>query len=155
MSRTCFPSIISLIFPLMHTQYIHFKNTKIHIKTLNTCPYIFRSLFKTILRWLVDCTLLSCSFRLCVCLVFLAEWNLVMEFHGTTHTHTHTHTQTHTYTHTYTHKQTEWTDIRPQTAQLYNQRISTDPILVTWQSTVYEPTEEGFKKKPKHVGGKC
>ena len=30
--------------------------------------------------------------------------------------------------------------------------ISTDTILVTWQSTVYEPPEEGFKKRPKHVG---
>jgi len=25
------------------------KSTKIYIKTLNTCPYVFRSLFKTIL----------------------------------------------------------------------------------------------------------
>jgi len=31
------------------------KSTKIHIKTLNTSPYMFRSLFKTILRGLVDC----------------------------------------------------------------------------------------------------
>jgi len=31
--------------------------------------------------------------------------------------------------------------------------ISTDPILVTWQNTVYEPPppEDGFKKRPKHV----
>ena len=51
---------------------------------------------------------------------------------------------------------TEWNDIRQQTAQYYNKRISTDPILVTWQSTVYEPLD-GFKKRPKHVGasGKC
>ena len=35
--------------------------------------------------------------------------------------------------------------------------ISTDPILVTWQSTVYEPSEDGFKKRPKHVAAsvKC
>jgi len=33
----------------------------------------------------------------------------------------------------------------------------TDPILVTWQSTVYEPPEDGFKKRLKHVGAsvKC
>jgi len=31
------------------TQYIHFKSTKFTLKTLNTCPYMFRSLFKTIL----------------------------------------------------------------------------------------------------------
>jgi len=51
----------------------------------------------------------------------------------------------------------EWNDILPQTAQFYNERISTDPILVTWQSTVNEPPEEGFKKRPKHVGAsvKC
>ena len=60
-------------------------------------------------------------------------------------------------THTHTHTQTEWTDIRPQTAQFYNERISTDPILITWQNTVYEPPEDGFKKRPKHVGAsvKC
>jgi hypothetical protein len=51
-----------------------------------------------------------------------------------------------------THTKMEWNDVRPQTAQFYNKRISTDPILVTWQSTVYEPPEEGFKKIPKHVG---
>ena len=48
--------------------------------------------------------------------------------------------------------QTERNDIRPQTAQFYNEPISTDPILVTWQSTVYVPPEDGFKKRPKHVG---
>jgi len=52
--------------------------------------------------------------------------------------------------HTHTHRQ--WNDIRPQTAQFYNERISIDPTLVTWQSTVYEPPEDGFKKRPKHVG---
>jgi len=30
--------------------------------------------------------------------------------------------------------------------------MSTDPVLVTWQSTVYESLEDGFKKRPKHVG---
>ena len=35
------------------------KSTKIHIKTLNTCRYMFRSLFKTILRGLGDCTVPS------------------------------------------------------------------------------------------------
>jgi hypothetical protein len=54
--------------------------------------------------------------------------------------------------HTHTHTQTERKDIRPQTAQIYNKRISTFPILVTWQSTVYEPLEDGFKNRPKHEG---
>jgi len=56
-----------------------------------------------------------------------------------------------------THTQTERNDVRPQTAQFYNKCVSTGPILVTWQSTVYEPTEDGFKKRPKHVGAsvKC
>jgi len=35
------------------------KSTKIDIKTHNTCPYMFRSLIKTILRGLVDSTLSS------------------------------------------------------------------------------------------------
>ena len=35
------------------------KTTKIHNKTLNTCPYMCRSLIKTILRGLVYCTLPS------------------------------------------------------------------------------------------------
>jgi hypothetical protein len=51
--------------------------------------------------------------------------------------------------HTHTHTQMEWNDIWPQTTQLYNLCISTDPILVTWQSRVYE---DGFKKRLKHVG---
>jgi len=34
------------------------------------------------------------------------------------------------------HTQTEWSDIWPHTAHFYNERISTDPILVTWPSTV-------------------
>ena len=45
-----------------------------------------------------------------------------------------------------------WNSIRPQTAQFYNKRISTDPISVTWQNTVYESPEDGFKKRPKRVG---
>jgi hypothetical protein len=63
-----------------------------------------------------------------------------------------------THTHTHTHTQTEQNDIRPQRAHFYNECISIDPILVTWQSTVYEPPEDGFeKKRPKHVGAsvKC
>ena len=50
---------------------------------------------------------------------------------------------------------TELNDVLPQIAQFYNERISADPILVAWQSTVNEPTEDGFKKRPKHVGVKC
>ena len=44
-----------------------------------------------------------------------------------------------------THTQTDCNDIRPQTAQFYNERISTDLSLVTWQSTVHEPPENGLK----------
>jgi len=29
--------------------------------------------------------------------------------------------------------------------------VSTDPILVTWQSTVYEPPEDGFKKRDRNM----
>ena len=55
------------------------------------------------------------------------------------------------------HTQMERNDIGPLTAQFYNDRISTDSILVTWQSTVYEPPEDGFKKRLKYVGAsiKC
>ena len=77
----------------------------------------------------------------CVCLVFLTEsskehQSLLSQVRNTRYIHT----------------QTDCNDIRPQTTQFYNKRISTDPILVTWQSTVYEPPEDGFKKRPKHVG---
>jgi len=76
-------TIFTLYYSNQCTQYLHFtiptnaqniytfsiptnahniytlKSTKIHIKTLNTCLYVFRSLFKTILRGLVDSTLPS------------------------------------------------------------------------------------------------
>jgi hypothetical protein len=44
-----------------------------------------------------------------------------------------------------THTQTDCNDIRPQTAHFYNERISTDLNLVTWQITVHEPPEDGLK----------
>jgi len=124
-----------LIFQLMHTIYTLQKALKFTLKTLNICPHMFRSLFKTILRGLVDCTLPSET------LSFHDKVSLSKEHQ----------------THTRAHTQTEWDDIWPQTAQFYNERISTDPILVTWQSTVYEPPEDGFIKRPKHVGAsvKC
>ena len=59
------------------------------------------------------------------------------------------------------HSMTKFHSVRntthTHTAQFYNERISTDPILITWQNTVYEPPEDGFKKRPKHVGAsvKC
>jgi len=46
-------------------------------------------------------------------------------------------------------------EVWPQTAQFYNERISTDPILVTWQSTVHETPEDGFKKETEKCRGKC
>jgi hypothetical protein len=51
-----------------------------------------------------------------------------------------------THTHTHTHTHTDGTDIRPQTAQFYSECKSTDPSLVTWQSAVYEPLEDGFMR---------
>ena len=44
-----------------------------------------------------------------------------------------------------THTQTDCNDIWPQTAQFHSERISTDLNLVTWQSTVHEPPEDGLK----------
>ena len=64
--------------------------------------------------------------RLCMCLVFLTDWNLVMKEHQT-------------------RTQTDCNDIRPQTVQFHNERISTDLNLVTRQSTVNELLEEGLQ----------
>ena len=36
--------------------------------------------------------------------------------------------------------------------EIYNERISTDLNLVTWQSTVHGPPENGLKNGTKHVG---
>jgi hypothetical protein len=53
-----------------------------------------------------------------------------------------------------TNIQTDCNDIRPHTAQFYNERISTDLNLVTWQSNVHEPPEDGFKNGTKTYRGK-
>jgi hypothetical protein len=52
-----------------------------------------------------------------------------------------------------THTQTDCNDILPQTAQFYNERISTDLILVT----VHEPLKMVSNTGPEHVGAsvKC
>ena len=94
--------IISLIFQLMHTRYIHFlKSIKIYIKnTYKLAPTCFDPIFKTIFRGPVDSTLSRYQVEICwwtlvielcgvrpyvitirlyMCLVFLTEWNLVME----------------------------------------------------------------------------
>jgi hypothetical protein len=71
----------------------------------------------------------------CVCLVFLTE--LLHDKISLSKEH---------------HKQTDCNDIWPQTAQFHNQRISTDLNLVTWQSIVQEPPEDGLKMGPKNVG---
>jgi hypothetical protein len=90
-----------------------------------------------------------CHFNSPMCVSGVPYWvkschGIITKFHSERNT---THTQ----------RQTEWNDTRWQIAQLYNERISTDPLLVTWQITVYEPPEDGFKKRPKHVGAsvKC
>jgi len=44
--------------------------------------------------------------------------------------------------------------IRPQAAQFYNERTSTDLILVTWQSTVHEPPEDGLKNGTETCSGR-
>ena len=53
-----------------------------------------------------------------------------------------------------TRKQTDCNDIRPQTAQFYNERISTDLNLVTWQSIVHDPHEDGLKNGTETCRGK-
>jgi hypothetical protein len=53
-----------------------------------------------------------------------------------------------------THIQTDCNDIRPQTAQFYNERILTDLNLVNWQSTVHGPPEDGFKNGTDTCRGK-
>jgi hypothetical protein len=53
-----------------------------------------------------------------------------------------------------THTETDCNDIRPQTAQFHNERISTDLNLVTWQSTVQEPPEDGLKNGTETCRGK-
>jgi len=54
--------------------------------------------------------------------------------------------------HYQTHIQTDGNDIRPHTAQTYNEHTSTESNLVTAQSTAHEPPEDGRKCGPKHVG---
>jgi len=51
--------------------------------------------------------------------------------------------------HTHT---TDDNDIRPHTIQERNERTSTEFNLVTAQSTAHEPSEDGHKYGPKHVG---
>ena len=51
-----------------------------------------------------------------------------------------------------TYIQTDGNDIRPHTAQTYNERTSTESNLVTAQSTAHEHPEDGRKYGPKHVG---
>jgi hypothetical protein len=53
-----------------------------------------------------------------------------------------------------THSRTDCNEIRPQTAQFYNERISTDLNLVTWQSTVHEPPGDGLKNGTETCRGK-
>jgi len=49
------------------------------------------------------------------------------------------------------HYITDCNDIWSHTTQFYNERISTDPKLVTWQSTVQGPLKMVLKIGPKHV----
>jgi len=44
--------------------------------------------------------------------------------------------------------------LRSQTAQFYYEHISTDLNLVTWQSTVHEPPEDGLKNGTETCRGK-
>ena len=51
----------------------------------------------------------------------------------------------------HTHK-TDDKHIQPHTAQTINESKSAETNLVTAQSTVYEPPEDGRMSGPKHVG---
>jgi len=51
-----------------------------------------------------------------------------------------------------THIQTDGNGIRQHTVQTHNERTSTESNLVTAQSSVHEPPEDGRKYGPKHVG---
>jgi hypothetical protein len=53
-----------------------------------------------------------------------------------------------------THTQTDCNDIRPQIAQFHSEHIRTDLNLVTWQSTVHEPPEDGLKNATETYRGK-
>jgi len=53
-----------------------------------------------------------------------------------------------------THTQTDCNHIRLQTAQFYNERMSTDLNLVTCESTVHGPPEDGFKNGTETCRGK-
>ena len=90
------------------------------------------------------CVCVRVRVRVCVVCVYVCAWcSLLSKTLSLNHSMTRFHSVRNT---THTH-----------TAQFYNERISTDPILITWQNTVYEPPEDGFKKRPKHVGAsvKC
>jgi len=52
---------------------------------------------------------------------------------------------------------TDGNDIRLHTAQIYNERTSTDISLVTAKTTVHKPAEDRLKKVPKPAGAnyKC
>jgi hypothetical protein len=47
---------------------------------------------------------------------------------------------------------TDVNDVGPHTAQIYNERTSTDFNLVTTESTIHKPSEDCLKNGPKHVG---
>jgi len=65
---------------------------------------------------------------------YLTVWNLVIELNEKVSPRQVLHI----------HTQTNGNDIGPRTAQICNERTSTNLNLVTAQSTVHEPPEDGF-----------
>jgi hypothetical protein len=112
---------------------VHFKTLKCHIKHLTLAPKCFSLLwnhphgarklhFASLLRWDL---LIYIRYKI---VHFVAICWFILSIH------------------------VEWIDIQPQTAGFYNKCESTDPILVTQRSAVYEPPENGFKGDLKSVG---
>jgi hypothetical protein len=100
------------------------KLRSVDIRSLWNCAVCGRMLFKTTFRGLVDSTLSSYQVEICWC-TFVTEL-CGMRLYG----------------------------IRQQTAQFYNQSISTDLSLVTWQSTVHGPPEGGLENGTESCRGK-
>jgi hypothetical protein len=75
-----------------------------------------------------------------MCLAFLTEWNL------TSHTpFTTLHDKVSLSKEHQTHIHKDCNDIGPQNKKFYKERILTDLSLLTWQSTVHGPPENGLK----------
>jgi hypothetical protein len=152
---------ISLMFQLMTTHTIYtLKALKLTLKHLKTFPSCFGPIFKTIFRGLVDKTLSSYQVEICwhkrtlwncaVCgRMSLQSVSLCVCCSLLNHSVRNTVGKEHQ-----THTLTDCNDIRPQTAQFHNWRVSTDLNLVNWQRTVQEPHEDGLENGTEACRGK-